>query len=146
MEETQRATVPADGDIDRGVTLSHPLPGTSFVEMPHFTASISALVSDDEYAAFQNMLGRSPLKGALLRGGGGVRKVRMPAKGKGARGGARIFYLYLPHRGLIFLITLLVKNEAENLSSAGKEQIRSLAEHLKHGHRPWAKNPNSKPI
>jgi hypothetical protein len=84
--------------IDKGVTLSHPPLRISFVESARFTTLISGLVSDDQYAEFQEILSRSPTKGALLRECGGVRKVRMPAKGKGTSGGARILYLHLQNR------------------------------------------------
>lgn len=59
----------------------------------------------------------------------------MAAKGKGSSGGARILYLHIPNRHLIYLLTLFTKNEAANLSAEGKKAVRLLAEQIKHAHR-----------
>ena len=106
-----------------------------FVETSHFTQRINALVSDEDYAAFQHMLAATPEKGALLVGCSGVRKVRMAAKGKGTSGGARIIYLYIANHDHIYLLTLFTKNDAANLSAEGKKTVRTLAEAIKHTHR-----------
>jgi hypothetical protein len=76
-------------------------PVLTFVETTTFTGQIVDLVSDDDYAAFQTQLSIVPDKGSLLVGCGGVRKIRMAARGKGKSGGARVLYLYLPNRHLI---------------------------------------------
>ena len=68
-------------------------------------------------------------------GCGGVRKVRMAAKGKGTSGGARIIYLYVANRDHIYLLTLFIKNEAANLSAEGKKAVRKLAEAIKQARR-----------
>jgi hypothetical protein len=107
----------------------------SFVETSKFTTLIIDLVTDDEYADFQQILARSPSKGAILEGCGGVRKVRMAAKGKGTSGGARVLYLYLPNRNLIYLLYLFTKGDAENISADGKKAVRQLAEQIKNEHR-----------
>lgn len=106
-----------------------------FVETKQFTRLISGLVPDEDYAAFQRQLPDFPDKGDLMVGCGGVRKVRMAAKGKGTRGGARILYLHIPNRDLIYLLTLFTKNDAANLSAEGKKAVRTLAEAIKHAHR-----------
>jgi hypothetical protein len=106
-----------------------------FVETTQFTRLITGLVTDEDYAAFQQLLAEFPDKGALMVGCGGVRKVRMAVKGKGTSGGARIIYLYIPNRHLIYLLTLFTKNDAANLSAEGKKAVRTLAEAIKHAHR-----------
>ncbi len=68
-------------------------------------------------------------------GCGGVRKVRLAAKGKGTSGGARVLYLHLPNRELICFLYLLTKGTAENLSAEGKKAIRQIAEQIKLEHR-----------
>ena len=55
----------------------------------------------------------------------------MPAQGKGASGGARVIYLHIPNRDLIYLLTLFTKGNASNLSSDGKKAVRKLAEQIK---------------
>lgn len=121
--------------VDKGVTLSHLPAVITFVETTRFTTLITDLVNDDDYAEFQQTLARFPTKGAMLEGCGGVRKVRMRAKGHGTSGGARVLYLHLPNRKLIYLLTLFTKGDAENISAAGKKTIRQLAEQIKAEHR-----------
>jgi hypothetical protein len=110
-------------------------PVLTFVETTTFTGQITGLVSDEDYAAFQAQLSLLPDKGRLLVGCGGVRKVRMAAKGKGTSGGARVLYLYLPNRHLIYLLYLFTKGEAENISAEGKKTVRQIAEQIKMEYR-----------
>jgi mRNA-degrading endonuclease RelE of RelBE toxin-antitoxin system len=64
----------------------------TFVESPTFTRQINELLTDAEYAAFQQELAANPVAGDVIPGLGGLRKIRMAAKGKGKRGGARVIY------------------------------------------------------
>ena len=102
-----------------------------FVETTRFTAQIIGLVSDETFQEFQNELAAQPDKGDMMPGCGGVRKVRMAAKGKGKSGGARVIYLHIPDRDRIYLLLLFTKGEAANLSAAGKKAVRELAENIK---------------
>jgi hypothetical protein len=103
----------------------------TLVETTAFTRLITNLVSDDDYAKFQRELAESPEKGDLMAGCGGVRKVRIAAKGRGKSGGARVIYLYLRHRDVIYLLYLFTKNDAANLSADGKKSMRQLAHEIK---------------
>jgi len=107
--------------FDWGVTQSHCLAVLTFVETTTFTQLITDLVSDDDYAKFQNELADNPEKGGPMSGCGGVRKARMALPGMGKSGGARVVYLYLHDRGTIYLIYVFTKGAAENLSAAGKK-------------------------
>lgn len=59
-----------------------------FVETSLFTRIIHEIMSDDEYAALQVFLMARPDAGKLVRGSGGIRKLRWAAQGKGKSGGA----------------------------------------------------------
>ena len=63
-----------------------------FVESSIFEKHRSDYMSDDEYSAFQRELLSEPVKGDVIQGTGGLRKIRVSAKGK--RGGARVIYYY----------------------------------------------------
>jgi hypothetical protein len=117
--------------FDTGVTESHPIGLLTFVETETFTRLLSGVVSDQDYAEFQRELARYPDQGDLLEGCGGVRKVRMAARGKGKSGGARVIYLYLRHRGRIYLLYLFTKGDAANLSATGKKTMRELAQQIR---------------
>jgi hypothetical protein len=61
-----------------------------FIETPTFTRMIVALLSDDDYAALQADLAVDPERGDLIRCGGGIRKLRWAAQGRGKSGGIRV--------------------------------------------------------
>jgi len=93
------------------------------VETSVFTRQINALMQDDEYADFQAYLADHPDMGACIPGSGGIRKVRVAAKGHGKRGGARVIYYWAVSDNRIFMLLAYAKNEQENLS---RDQLRIL--------------------
>jgi len=80
-------------------------------------------MDDESYAEFQSELAGRPEMGACISGGGGIRKVRVAAKGHGKRGGARIIYYWAVSDSQIFMLLAYAKNERENLT---REQIKVL--------------------
>ena len=64
-----------------------------FVETPTFTRLITALLTDDEYRELQNTLLADPERGAIVRDGGGIRKMRFAAQGRRKSGGVRTLLL-----------------------------------------------------
>lgn len=93
-------------------------------ETPTFTRQITALMADDEYAEFQAELVERPEMGVRIPGGGGLRKVRIAAKGHGKRGGARVIYYWAVSENQIFMLLAYAKKEQENLS---RDQLRILS-------------------
>ena len=53
---------------------------------------ITALSSDEEYGEFQSRIAANPDLGALIKGGGGIRKIRVAVGSRGKSGGARVIY------------------------------------------------------
>ena len=80
-----------------------------------FTKLVYTYLSDQEYMTFQTHLCLHPEWGDLIPKRGGLRKIRIPAKGHGKKGGARIIYYVKKAEGEIWLLTIYAKNEAENL-------------------------------
>ena len=70
-----------------------------------------------------------------MSGCGGVRKVRIAARGKGKSGGARVIYLYLKNHDIIYLLYVFTKGDAENLSVQGKKAMCELAVQIKNEYR-----------
>ena len=73
-------------------------------------------------------VGRIPVPGT-----GGLRKIRMGQRsvGRGKRGGARVYYLDLPGRGVTHLVALFGKREKADLSPIERRMISALVEQLK---------------
>ena len=58
----------------------------SFIETRLFTRLVQDCLSDEEYLRVQFELSHNPEAGAVVRGSGGVRKLRWRALGRGKRG------------------------------------------------------------
>ena len=65
-----------------------------FTETPEFTKKIVDLLSDDQLANLQIFLCENPDFGKIIKGSGGIRKVRWSAGGKGKSGGVRVLYYW----------------------------------------------------
>lgn len=58
----------------------------SVIEMSIFTAQADRLFTEEEKAAVIDFLAANPEAGDVIPGTGGVRKMRVPALGRGKRG------------------------------------------------------------
>lgn len=99
-----------------------------FVETPVFTSQIKLLLSDDDYGAFQRALANNPQSGDVIPGTGGLRKIRVAAKGHGKSGGARVIYYHFVSASRIGLLFVYPKNEQVNLTPAQKLALRKIIE------------------
>lgn len=93
-----------------------------------FTRLVRELLSDEEYRALQLALIENPQAGAVIRGSGGVRKLRWAAPGRGKRGGYRIIYYLRSSSGIIWMLTMYPKNIADSIPSDVLRQIREEIE------------------
>ena len=87
----------------------------TFVETRLFTSLVQQYLSDDEYSALQREVTANPEAGDVIRGSGGVRKLRWGVSGRGKRGGLRIIYYLRPRHGEVWMLTLHAKNEADSI-------------------------------
>lgn len=96
----------------------------TFIETKLFTRLIGEYLSDDDYAALQWTLASDPAVGKLVRGTGGVRKVRWGIAGRGKSGGVRVIYYARTHQGEIWMLTIYAKNVTESIPANVLRQIR----------------------
>ena len=96
----------------------------TFVETQLFTSLVHRYLSDDQYAALQQALADSPDAGDVIRGSGGVRKLRWGVSGRGKRGGIRVIYYLRLGLGQIWMLTLYAKNEAESIPGHVLKKIK----------------------
>ena len=87
----------------------------TFVETKLFTGLVARYLSDEEYAALQLSLAANPEAGDIVRGSGGVRKLRWQGSGRGKRGGIRVIYYLRSARGEVWMLTIYAKNEADSI-------------------------------
>ena len=95
-----------------------------FVETPVFSAALQRHLDDETYRALQLALILRPEQGPIIPGGGGLRKLRWAAEGRGKRGGLRLIYYWDPASHTFFMLYLYAKNEQGDLTAA---QVKILA-------------------
>jgi hypothetical protein len=76
----------------------------AFHQTPVFTKAIERLIDDDDYRGLQIALMLRPEQGPVIRGGGGIRKVRWARPGGGKRGGLRIIYYWAPSERAFYML------------------------------------------
>jgi hypothetical protein len=112
----------------------------TFVETNIFTKRLAALGLEGSLRGLQLELLDKPEAGDVEPGTAGLRKIRLgdPTRGKGKRGGARVYYLWLPRRGRMYLMFVYGKNEASTLTADQKRKLRSVVAQIKATDSPKA--------
>lgn len=96
-----------------------------FVETPVFTRRVQEFLDDDEYAELQTFLNEHPDAGKLIKGSGGIRKLRWPGSGRGKRGGLRVIYDWWVSKDRISMLTVYPKSERDDLTAEQLKQLRN---------------------
>ena len=102
----------------------------SIVETPEFLTATRRIMDDEERAVLIDYLAYNPSAGDLIRGTGGVRKLRWGLPGRGKRGGARVIYFYHSPEMPLFALTAFAKNQRADLSQADRNGFRELTMRL----------------
>ncbi len=98
----------------------------TFRETSVFTRKVTGLLSDDELNALQWTPMAKPDRGDLIRGSGGLRKIRWAGSGRGKRDGLRvIYYWHVPGSTIRFLLAY-PKNEQDDLTSAQLKALKAI--------------------
>jgi len=99
-----------------------------FIETSTFTKLIDTYLTDDEYLGLQSFLLKYPEAGKIVRGSGGVRKLRWAISGKGKSGGIRVIYYWKQRDNEIWLLTVYGKSERETIPG---HILKKIAEEIK---------------
>ncbi len=90
---------------------------------------------DSVYRAVQQALMAQPDLGSVIRGTGGVRKMRWEGRGHGKSGGLRVIYLYVPAFRVFLMLAAYAKGDQSDLTSAERRAMADYAaryvEHLR---------------
>jgi hypothetical protein len=97
-----------------------------FVETPIFTKAITRVLGDDEYRNLQVALMLRPEQGPVIRGSGGLRKVRWARPGVGKSGGIRIIYYWARAERAFYMLYAYSKNEQGDVTPAQARQLGQL--------------------
>ena len=89
-----------------------------FVETPVFTRALKRLIDDEAFRRLQVALMLRPEQGALIRGSGGLRKLRWATPDTGKRGGLRVIYYWAPEESVFYMLFVYSKTEQGDLMAA----------------------------
>ncbi|MGF6091017.1 type II toxin-antitoxin system RelE/ParE family toxin [Pseudomonas sp. 18173] len=78
--------------------------------------------------ALQKLLVLNPSAGDVIEGTGGIRKMRVAAKGHGKRGGARVIYYHFVSASQIALLMIYPKNEQQDLTADERKALKAVIE------------------
>lgn len=101
-----------------------------FVETSIFTRQIKELATDDELKDLQAELIAQPDKGDIIKGTGGLRKVRMAVGNKGKSGSIRVLYV-LALADKIYLVLVYPKAVKDSLTAEEKAKLKLIVQSLK---------------
>ena len=87
----------------------------TLIETRLFTRLADEYLGDEGLRALQEYLLLHPQSGDLIRGSGGVRKVRWALPGRGKSGGIRVIYYLQSLQGQVWLLTLYPKNVQDSI-------------------------------
>lgn len=93
------------------------------IETSIFTRLIKDMMSDEDYRLLQEALITRPELGAIIKGGGGLRKVRWKLEGKGKSGGVRVIYYWVTADDQIRMLYAYKKSHQSDLTA---DQIATL--------------------
>jgi hypothetical protein len=101
-----------------------------FIETPVFTRMVDGLLDIDGQRELQNVLIANPLKGDLISGGGGIRKLRHAVSGRGKSGGVRVIYYVKTANDVIHMLVIYPKSKKDNLTDAETALLRNFVKEL----------------
>lgn len=104
------------------------------VETPEYLkASARAGMSEEERLDIVDFISANPGSGIVL--GGGIRKVRVPGRGKGKSGGYRVITYFMRSDEPVFLLTVISKGQQSNLTAGQTASLKKTAKDEKRGRR-----------
>lgn len=98
------------------------------IETSLFTRRVFKLLKDEQYRELQAELVVDPTKGAIIRGSGGIRKLRWETEGRGKSGGVRVIYYWATIQSIVLMLLIYSKNEQDDLTPNQLKILRSIVE------------------
>ena len=93
------------------------------IETKIFTSLVEKFLNFNEYLDLQLQLIKNPTKGAIIKGSGGIRKLRFAPNGIGKSGALRVIYYWFVNENLILNLYIYSKSDTADLT---KKQIKTL--------------------
>lgn len=95
------------------------------IETPTFLSDVAhSGASDDERDGIVQRIAEDPMRGDLIPGTGGARKMRFAGRGKGKSGGYRVVTYFAADDVPVLLLALINKGERADLSQSERNELR----------------------
>ena len=96
-----------------------------------YERAIRKLLGEEARREMEESIVADPGAAPVIRGTGGIRKLRWAGSGRGKRGGIRTVYFYHAGPGAIYLLTAYAKADREDLTSADTKALSRLVAAIK---------------
>jgi hypothetical protein len=96
------------------------------IETPSFLRDAKSLMDDEEREKLVAFLAYNPNAGDVLKGAGGVRKVRWARKGEGKSAGFRVIFFFHSGNIPLFALNIFAKNDRANITQAERNALKEL--------------------
>ncbi|MBI5547240.1 MAG: type II toxin-antitoxin system RelE/ParE family toxin [Deltaproteobacteria bacterium] len=100
----------------------------TFIELPCFQRALANYLDDQGFAALQAEMMANPTAGDVIKGTGGLRKLRCSdgRRGKGKRGGLRVICFWWETGAQFWLFAVYDKNEAADLTPDERKALKAM--------------------
>ena len=99
----------------------------TFIQTDEFVKQWEKLgLTDEDLRKLELEILKNPQAGPVIRGTGGLRKLRFAYENKGKSGSTRICYVDYVIYETVYLITAYAKNEKDNLTESERNEIRKV--------------------
>jgi hypothetical protein len=110
------------------------------IETPMFLRDVAQSgMSEEDHDRIVRQIAKSPLRGDIIPGTGGARKVRFAGRGKGKSGGYRVVTYFAGDDVPALLLVLINKGERADLSQAERNDLRKELQGFAADYRASAK-------
>ena len=91
-----------------------------------YERAIRKLLSEDARREMEAAIVAAPDAAPVIRGTGGIRKLRWAGSGRGKRGGIRAIYYWLAVRGAIYMLAAYAKADRDDLTATDRKTLARL--------------------
>ena len=102
----------------------------TLVPIGTFENKARGLLGNEGFEAMLELLARRPRAGRLIRGTGGLRKVRIARPGHGKSGSTRVIYYYHNGHKPILLLLIYAKASQEFLTSGQRTRLKKYVNEI----------------
>lgn len=99
----------------------------TFIETKEFSRNWEKLgLTDDDMRRLELEILKNPEAGSIIKGTGGLRKLRFAYENQGKSGSTRVCYVDFLLKETVYLITVYPKSKKDNLTKAECNNIKKM--------------------